>query len=320
MKKYRMILNKNNCFICGTTLNQKNKSEEHIYPLWLQKKFNLQNLHLVLLNKTDIKYKNLKIPCCKKCNNFYNKKTEDPIKKALELGYDEFVKLNEKTIITWVNKIAYGTLYKEAFLKLDRKSEGQTSIIKKDFFDEHNFQFLLLQSVVCNTEFIGDNPWCIYIFKIKTSGESIFDVKDYINDNCFFMQMNNVGIMVTIGDKAIVKKILDKNIAEFNKKEIYSIQFWELCAYFYATAIATKHKAFYKWSRKHPSNKITHFITNYDHVKFEPISMNEYIKIFNYMLIGFNYDQFPDYSEDEIYKGQIYFLKNEDGSIRKDFS
>ncbi|MFA5667537.1 MAG: hypothetical protein WC944_11170, partial [Candidatus Cloacimonadaceae bacterium] len=88
-----------------------NSSDEHVYPRWLQKEFNLWDQHLTLLNGTDIVYRNLKIPCCLKCNNDYlNKRIEKRIEEAVKGGYEKFKELDESIIFKWLNKIAYGTL------------------------------------------------------------------------------------------------------------------------------------------------------------------------------------------------------------------
>lgn len=99
------------CFMCGEILTDLNSSDEHVYPRWLQKEFNLWDQHLTLLNGTDIVYRNLKIPCCLKCNNDYlNKRIEKRIEEAVKGGYEKFKELDESIIFKWLNKIAYGTL------------------------------------------------------------------------------------------------------------------------------------------------------------------------------------------------------------------
>ena len=75
------------CFLCGETLTDENSTEEHIYPKWLQNKFALWDKQLILLNGTGINYRNLKIPCCKRCNNKMSEAIEKPIQIAVTGGY-----------------------------------------------------------------------------------------------------------------------------------------------------------------------------------------------------------------------------------------
>ena len=52
----------NHCFYCGKKL--RSRTDEHVFPLWLQRRFELQNQMIYLLNGTAIKCSQLKVPCC----------------------------------------------------------------------------------------------------------------------------------------------------------------------------------------------------------------------------------------------------------------
>ncbi|CUP05012.1 Uncharacterised protein [Clostridium baratii] len=67
----QMTFDYDKCFLCGEELNSNNSTVEHVFPKWLQHKFDLWNKKLILLNGSEIQYKNLTIPCCKNCNNNY---------------------------------------------------------------------------------------------------------------------------------------------------------------------------------------------------------------------------------------------------------
>lgn len=79
-------ISRNHCFLCGTELHENNRSEEHVYPKWLQNKFNLWTQRLGLLNNTSILYKDLKVPCCKKCNLKMSSELEKPMEQAVSGG------------------------------------------------------------------------------------------------------------------------------------------------------------------------------------------------------------------------------------------
>ena len=61
------------CFLCARRLGSKNRSDEHIFPKWLQARFDLWNERLTLINGTTIPYRSLVVPCCKICNNHHLK-------------------------------------------------------------------------------------------------------------------------------------------------------------------------------------------------------------------------------------------------------
>jgi hypothetical protein len=44
------------CFLCGKALFAGDSTQEHIIPRWAQKRYELWDQHLVLLNQTSIPY------------------------------------------------------------------------------------------------------------------------------------------------------------------------------------------------------------------------------------------------------------------------
>src|SRR5262245_43708877 len=74
------------CFLCGRRLTAGNRSDEDVVPLWIQRKFDLEDQLLHLPNGTAIKYRQLKTPCCRQCNNEHLSRIETQMKQAVEGG------------------------------------------------------------------------------------------------------------------------------------------------------------------------------------------------------------------------------------------
>src|ERR1700730_12701608 len=74
------------CFLCSAPLRSKNRSDEHVFPKWLQNRFNLWNQRLDLINLTSIPYRQFTIPCCKTCNNVHLSKIGDIVRAVVESG------------------------------------------------------------------------------------------------------------------------------------------------------------------------------------------------------------------------------------------
>ena len=164
----QMTFTNDRCFLCGEILTDNNRTKEHVYPKWLQNKFNLWNDSLVLLNRTKIKYKDLIIPCCRKCNEIMSAKIEKPIQMSVDGGYNEFIKCDKTKIFQWLNKIAYGVLFKEISLKLERSNPNSESIYSVEEMKERKMQYMFLKSIINNTKF-NNKPYSILIFKIKNN-------------------------------------------------------------------------------------------------------------------------------------------------------
>jgi hypothetical protein len=99
------------CFVCGLPA----ESLEHVIPKWLQHRFGLWNEELRLPNETTIRYRQLTIPACKKCNS--------EIFSALEQRVQQGT-ASDSDIWKWANKIHYGLGLKDRFLEWDRQHPG----------------------------------------------------------------------------------------------------------------------------------------------------------------------------------------------------
>lgn len=104
-------LNRETCFVCGKPAN----SREHIFPKWLQHKFNLWDQYIIMANETQISYKQLVVPCCKICNNEHFSGLENKIANENE---------TESDIWKWANKVHFTLTLKDKFLDWDRKNPG----------------------------------------------------------------------------------------------------------------------------------------------------------------------------------------------------
>ena len=120
------------CFLCGTELDSKNRSDEHIFPSWVQDNYDLWNQKLKLINKTSISYRQLKIPCCWNCNNNLLNPIETTVSKAVSEGIDSVKSLDKKTLYLWLGKILFGLIYKELLLPHDQSNPQKGSILVSD--------------------------------------------------------------------------------------------------------------------------------------------------------------------------------------------
>lgn len=220
------------CFLCGCKLNTKNSSLEHVFPKWLQKDFNLFSQNLNLLNRTSIRYNQLKIPCCKNCNNKYLSKLENRIKTALKQGYSAFLKLNSYDISIWMIKIFYGILYRELFLKFDRPSGAEQTIIDPKLIKKFDMLHIFLQSVRIKIRFADSTPFSLKIFKLEKDCDPQynFDYRDCFS-NVWVIRMNDIGVILS-HDHGLLGKHLDKTYPNLDKKQLSVLQFLEVVSKF----------------------------------------------------------------------------------------
>ena len=241
----KMTFGNDRCFLCGKLLTIENRTKEHVYPRWLQKKFGLWNDSLTLLNGTNIQYRKLTVPCCKKCNQVMSQKIEKPIQQLVDEGYYSFINCNKDVVFQWLTKISYGILYKELSLKIDRSKTDSESIYDSDDMKARKMEYTFLKSIVNGTIY-HNKPYSILVFRIKND-QNHYWAWDNPFIHTFCMQMNDIGIVSCLMDNNANEQFF----MQFEKQRclldqhIHPAQFLEICAKFVYKASLLYKKPFY---------------------------------------------------------------------------
>ncbi|MEK5163213.1 hypothetical protein NYE69_12850 [Paenibacillus sp. FSL R5-0527] len=228
-----MPLSQNHCFLCGRKL-EKN-TEEHIFPKWLQHKFNLWDQTITLLNRTYIPYRMLKIPCCNTCNNEYLSQLEKNISIAVDGGYHSFIQLDEDKIFYWAAKILYGLFFKELSLNIDRKDPQVGTIMNPETMEKFHTLHMLLQGIRFPTQYLPVKPYSIFIFKMYEYDdgdwdESNFNYFDSYIQTVYGMKMNDIGFILCIEDSGVQEEFGKEYFDKYKDKTLHPIQLKEIYA------------------------------------------------------------------------------------------
>lgn len=225
------------CFLCGCLLTDKNKTEEHVIPKWLQRKFNLWNQNIILLNGTNFPYRYLTIPCCFECNNRHLEPLEKRILNAFNSGFESFSKLEPEVLFLWLGKIYFGILYKELFVKIDRTDPASEMIHGPGFLDKFYAHFLFLQGIRKQHKFKDFFPASIFLFKTKVP-ESIhdqWDFRDSYGTLFISMRMGEIGVVCVLQDGQSTQQF-ENDIYKYCKSPLHPLQFSEISAEIYYKA------------------------------------------------------------------------------------
>lgn len=231
------------CFLCGGRLNKTNRTEEHVIPRWVQRRFSLYNQQIILLNGTKIAYRSLTIPCCDECNKKHLKPIEDSVAEATLQGPKAVAVLDPLTLFVWLGKIFYGLLYKELFLRRDRTSGRRATIATRETLRAYALHQLFLQAVRLPMKFIPAIPASIFIFELEAVGDKRlqWDFRDSLNHLTVSCRMGNVGILAALQDGGAQRDSHVIPWEEFQKHSLHPIHFTELsAAFFYAAGLLNR--------------------------------------------------------------------------------
>jgi hypothetical protein len=132
------------CFLCGTS---NTITQEHVFPKWLQQRYNLWNQTIELLNGSTINYRRLKIPCCSTCNNEDLSRLESMIASGVTTGYEACLGIGERSFYLWVGKLFFGILRKEIQLAANRARPDDGPILPADVLERFSNLHRFLQGI-----------------------------------------------------------------------------------------------------------------------------------------------------------------------------
>ncbi|MEP1334543.1 MAG: hypothetical protein ABJK43_17710 [Lentilitoribacter sp.] len=177
------------CFLCGQ--DPSSGAGEHVIPKWLQRRYDLYDKQLTLLNGTLLFYRNLTVPACSSCNNKTLKRTEDFVSNIIPSNITDWTPNHSFEVGRWMAKIFLGVLIKETSLSLNMKHPAEGSIVPTNYIGELFFIHLLIQSWRKKITFNclhTIHPFTLYVYQIE---------EDPLHSN-FDMTTNVIGQSICI--------------------------------------------------------------------------------------------------------------------------
>ncbi|MES3675892.1 hypothetical protein QC589_08050 [Halomonas elongata] len=217
------------CFLCG--VESEEITAEHVFPKWLQTKFDLWNKKLDLLNGTTILYKSLKIPCCSSCNNEELAHLEKRVALSVASGYEACSCLDAHLWYLWVGKLFYGILRKEIKLKRDRTTASSDPIIPSKTLKFFSSLHVFLQGILGSHEFVNRPPYSVLICNLHDLGPGRnFGFRDSFPYMTVAIRMGSVGVIVALEDGGVNSDSFGRYVTKVNGRKLHPIQFDELYA------------------------------------------------------------------------------------------
>lgn len=248
------------CFACGG--EPTNGQGEHIIPRWMQRRYNLFNQTLRLINETRIPYRSLTIPCCENCNNGFLREIENAVIQFLERP--NFNDAKARVILgRWLCKVFVGLLVKETTLLLDRQDPSKGTILPQDFLDEFRHAQFILQSARKNTIFHslhGPHPFTLYMYRIEPD-ESFgdFDLSTNLIGQSIAIRVGPVGL-VFVNDGGLQLEGGSKGPLNLDGRRLHPVQFSEVVAQVHYKATLRDATHFYT-SSETPSEIVVDQVT-----------------------------------------------------------
>lgn len=218
------------CFACGGPPSYG--QGEHIIPRWMQRRFELFDQSLTLINGTRIPYRHLTIPCCETCNNGFLREIENAVIQSV--ASPKFHDPTQRvTIGRWLCKIFLGVLVKETTLLLDRRDPLRGTILSPDFLEEFRHAQFILQSARKRTVFHalhGPHPFTLYMYRIERDDDfGDFDLSTNLVGQSIAVRLGTIGL-VFVNDGGLQYEAGRKGPLNLDGRRLHPIQFSEVAA------------------------------------------------------------------------------------------
>ncbi len=230
------------CFICARSLETIDSSAEHVIPRWVQRRYDLWDQKITLINGTTFPYRKLVVPCCDECNKYRLQPIEISISAASSRGPEAVRKLGRKIIFLWLGKIFYALLYKELFLLTDQSKQQCGKITTPNLLEKYNSHLFLLQAAREKIDFVDFCPGSIFVFRTQRPSNPRYqwDFCDNIDTMLIAIRMGDVGLIGVLGDGG-AQQGYEQGYRKIMDFPLHPLQFRELCAHFsYRATTATR--------------------------------------------------------------------------------
>lgn len=228
---WRQSTSFNDCFLCGVQINKSNKSDEDVFPKWLQAQQNLSSKKIDLLNQKPIKYGSGKVPCCKSCNTQTLSRLEIQVSEAFKQGLQAVQALPKISLFLWLAKIHYGMHFLELGLNVIPGDSSSPTIANEESIRTLAMEHRLLQAA--SGKIMWDpaygSPASILFFECLTSesSELNFDYFDDIRIPFIAVRINEVGIVAILQDWEKLETIYNSTPPHQKPRNLYPTQFRE---------------------------------------------------------------------------------------------
>ena len=256
------------CFLCGG--EPTNGSGEHVIPKWLQKRFNLWDSKLGLLNSSLLPYRNLRVPACTACNGEVLGKTESYVSKLSGHNVADWTISDSYEVGRWMAKILLGILYKEASLLLDQRQPELGAIFPPDAMDEMYLLHLLVQSwrkLIHFSVIHTQHPFTLYVYSVSEDNEyGSFNISTNLFGKSICLRFGDLGFAF-VGDGGLQHEMAELGPYNLARQKLHPIQFDELAA-----------RVHYKSALRDATHSYLHF-EDTDKFKFQQVAVVPYTNV-----------------------------------------
>jgi len=281
-----MALDHGHCFLCGVELNDDNRTDEHVFPRWMLRDFDLWNTTLHLLNATDIRYAQLTIPSCGDCNSFWLARVEQEVAAAFRAGSAAVKALDPTLLCLWMAKVYYGIHFKELALRVDRSWPGGPTIVPTERLAQFTELHQILQAMRRRVRF-DRVPGSIRVFRaqVPEDVQHRFDYRDLRAAPFLAIRAAETVVIASLLDWGAMNAVTAHPFDVADQLDLHPVQFAEVAAFGACLAVTFNRRFAYAIEPRGDHDVIEPIIveetgSDRNRSPFEPFDVELYARVF----------------------------------------
>ncbi len=227
-----------NCFLCGTAITTEHRAP--VFAEWLQRKYNLKDKELLLLDKSVTSFGQLTIPCCDHCHTHYLLPLEEEVESAFSQGIEGVRQLPQQRLFQWIGKMYYGTLVTELIKEANPLIMPEYAVSEDPkMLGKFRMFFMVLQSLRVPMVFSDFLPCSLFLLEVDPTEDNLpFEYQDELTTMCFSIKLGPVAVVCTLLDNGIIGRALGRLYGVTQGQQLHPVQVAEFKARaFYAAYI-----------------------------------------------------------------------------------
>lgn len=210
------------CFVCGISPKITEFNDEHVLPDWILRRFALQEREINIPNGTGMRYGQLKIPCCVKCNSQMGRTFEEPIREMFEKGIQSFsLQLEQEgpwLLFAWLCLIFLKIHLKDKFLRFNLDSrKGEFKI--GDIYDWNELHHIhcMARSFYTGCDLDKSAMGSLVLLPAKMSSHfEKFDFADLYLAQTMLLRFDEIAILAVLNDSCAAGNLLSEMLQKLS--------------------------------------------------------------------------------------------------------
>lgn len=240
------------CFICGAQPGEKPFNDEHVFPEWLLRRYDLFARTITLPNGRTTRYDRHTVPCCAECNSLMGKVIEERISKVIDGSPDSIQNFvangGSLELFVWLGLIYLKLHLKDKTFRKELDQRIPSGMIADDYeWDLLHHIHTVVRCFFVPTTIEANVFGSMMVLPCRQEGSpDQFDFGDLHFGQTMMLRLGGTAIVVVFNDSAGALSFFQENVLDKITGPINELQAREIMTEFALLNMHLKERPIYQ--------------------------------------------------------------------------